>query len=222
MRFARDVDLWQAPLVVAIASLERRLRAGRSRPAHSPSRERCQCAPQQVPYWPTETLALGNGSAWVACKEQARIVRVSLPQRPPDGDRASSHAPVTAVAVGFGSRLGARPDRAEPRADSIRGRIRVRSASGSARTPRTTSGSGPARSGSPTIRAGRAAGLAGDQQGVARIAVGDGPADMVFAGTRAWLLTHRDNALHRIDTTSNHATRLATRAAAAPQPSAWR
>src|SRR5580765_3147154 len=34
---------------------------------------------------------------------------------------------------------------------------------------------------------------------VARITVGDGPADMAFAGTDAWVMTHRDNGLYRID-----------------------
>src|ERR671931_1487484 len=29
------------------------------------------------PYWPTMTLALSGSSAWVACKEQSRVVRVS-------------------------------------------------------------------------------------------------------------------------------------------------
>jgi len=31
------------------------------------------------PYWPTMTLALQGRSAWVACKERARVVRLSLP-----------------------------------------------------------------------------------------------------------------------------------------------
>ena len=31
------------------------------------------------PYWPTMTLALSGNTAWVACKEQARLVRMALP-----------------------------------------------------------------------------------------------------------------------------------------------
>ena len=31
------------------------------------------------PYWPTMTLALSGDTAWVACKEQSRIVRIALP-----------------------------------------------------------------------------------------------------------------------------------------------
>ena len=86
------------------------------------------------PYWPTETLALGDGSAWVACKEQARIVRVRLPS----GRRTATvqlDAPVTAVAVGLGS-VWALDDRAtphphrpahesRPKADSARRECRV-------------------------------------------------------------------------------------------------
>src|SRR5262249_47723965 len=45
---------------------------------------------------------------------------------------------------------------------------------------------------------------------VARIPVGDGPADMVFRGAQAWVITHRDNTVFRIDTARNEATKLAT------------
>ena len=31
------------------------------------------------PYWPTQTLAVSGSTAWVACKEESRLVRVSLP-----------------------------------------------------------------------------------------------------------------------------------------------
>ena len=43
---------------------------------------------------------------------------------------------------------------------------------------------------------------------VARIAVGDGPADMVFRGSQAWVVTHRDNTIFRIDAATNAPTRL--------------
>jgi hypothetical protein len=54
------------------------------------------------PYWPTMTLALSSSTAWVACKEQARLVRMALPS----GRRTASvqlDGPVIAVAVGLGS-----------------------------------------------------------------------------------------------------------------------
>ena len=34
------------------------------------------------PYWPTATLAVQSGTAWVACKEEARVIRVPLPSGP--------------------------------------------------------------------------------------------------------------------------------------------
>jgi len=52
-------------------------------------------------YWPTMTLALQGATAWVACKEQARIVRLRLPA----GRRTATvglDGQVTAVAVGLG------------------------------------------------------------------------------------------------------------------------
>jgi len=33
------------------------------------------------PYWPTQTLALGFGAAWIACKEEGRLVRLVPPRR---------------------------------------------------------------------------------------------------------------------------------------------
>src|SRR6188472_4277561 len=54
------------------------------------------------PYWPTMTLALVGNSAWIACKEQSRLIRLALP----GGRRTASRrldGQVTAVAVGLGS-----------------------------------------------------------------------------------------------------------------------
>jgi virginiamycin B lyase len=45
---------------------------------------------------------------------------------------------------------------------------------------------------------------------VARIRVGDGPSDMVFAGSSAWVIDHRDRTLFRIQLATNTASRLAT------------
>jgi hypothetical protein len=154
------------------------------------------------------TLALGSHGAWVACKEQARIVRLDLP----GGRRTATlqlGGPVIAVAVGFGSLWaldsGSTLYRVDPRRARVTRRIRLDA------------------SAAYNIWIGAGAVWVADDQGAsvlrispatnrvaARIAVGDGPADMAFAGTRAWVLTHRDNTLFRIDTTTNAATRLAT------------
>src|SRR5690349_4721964 len=54
------------------------------------------------PFWPTMTLAVSGGSAWVACKEQARIVRIDLAS----GRQTATlrlGGPVIAVTAGLGS-----------------------------------------------------------------------------------------------------------------------
>jgi hypothetical protein len=158
------------------------------------------------PYWPTMTLALYGRTAWVACKEQARIIRIALPSArrtaavPLDG-------PVIAVAVGLGSvwalDSASTLYRLDGRAARVTKRIQLRAAA------------------PYNIWIGAGAVWVADDQGarvlrispvtnrvVAHIAVGDGPADMVFAGPRAWVLTHRDNTLFRIDTKTNAAPRL--------------
>jgi hypothetical protein len=52
---------------------------------------------------------------------------------------------------------------------------------------------------------------------VARIKVGDGPADLVFDAASAWVVNHRDRGLVRIDTRTNVPKRLATLAAEVPE-----
>src|SRR3954452_16632791 len=54
------------------------------------------------PYWPTMTLALDGSYAWVACKEQSRVVRV----RTSTGKAVRSvrlGAPAIAVTSGLGA-----------------------------------------------------------------------------------------------------------------------
>jgi len=54
------------------------------------------------PYWPTMTLALQGGVAWVACKQQAKVVRLALAA----GRRTATvglDGEVIAVAAGLGS-----------------------------------------------------------------------------------------------------------------------
>ena len=159
------------------------------------------------PYWPTMTLALSGTTAWVACKEQARLVRMALAT----GRRTASvqlDGQVTAVAVGLGSvwalDAGATLYRLNPRTARVTKRIPLDAIA------------------AYNIWIGAGAVWVADDQGarvlrisprtnktVARISVGDGPADMVFVGKKAWVITHRDNTLYRIDTATNVATRLA-------------
>jgi len=158
------------------------------------------------PYWPTMTLALQGRSAWVACKERARVVRLSLPA----GRKTATvglDGQVIAVAVGFGSvwalDTASTLYRINPRKASVTNRIQLGATA------------------AYNIWIGAGAVWVADDQGaailrvspssdkvVARISVGDGPADMVFRGSQAWVVTHRDNTVFRIDATSNAPMRI--------------
>lgn len=158
------------------------------------------------PYWPTMTLALDGKAAWVACKEQASLIRIALPT----GKRTAAvrlDAPVIAVAVGLGSVWAVDSASTLYRLERRASRVAKRIPLGAAAAYNVWIGAG-------------AVWVADDQGAailrisprtnkvVARIPVGDGPADMVFAGVRAWVLTHRDNTLYRIDARTNTASRV--------------
>ena len=71
-------------------------------------------------------------------------------------------------------------------------------------------------------RAGRSCGsIPCARKVVARIPVGDGPADMVFRGKRAWVINHRDRGLVAIDTATNRPRRLVNVPGDAPERLAW-
>ena len=56
---------------------------------------------------------------------------------------------------------------------------------------------------------------------VARPRVGDGPADMAFNGTSAWVINHRDRVLSRIDLRTNRSRRVAVVPGDAPERMVW-
>ena len=160
------------------------------------------------PHWPTMTLALTGNTAWVACKEQARLVRMTLPS----GRRTATvqlDGAVIAVAVGLGSVWALDSGSTLYRLNPRTARVTKRIPTGASAAYNIWIGGGAVwvadDQGARVLRISRST-----NRVVARIAVGDGPADMVFAGKRAWVLTHRDNTLFRIDTATNVATRLAT------------
>ena len=159
-------------------------------------------------YWPTMTLAISGTTAWVACKEQARVLRLDLAR----GRKTATvrlDGAVTAVAVGFGSvwalDTGSTLYRLNPHTARVARRIQL-----DAIAPYNIWIGGGAvwvadDQGARILRVSRST-----NKVVARISVGDGPADMAFAGLRAWVVDHRDNTIFRIDTARNTATRLAT------------
>jgi hypothetical protein len=128
-----------AASVVAAASDAGRIAGVRGVPA-------CAAA---GPYWPTMTLALGGGAAWVACKEQQRIVRVTLP----GGRRTAAgrlDAPVSAVALGYGALWALDSDSMLYRLDARTARVEKRIELGA--NAAYTSGRAQAPCGSPTTR----------------------------------------------------------------------
>jgi outer membrane protein assembly factor BamB len=154
------------------------------------------------------TLALAGRAAWVACKVQSRLVRLALPSgRQTGGVRLD--APVTAVAVGLGSVWALDANSTLYRLDAGTGRVRRRIQLDAIASYNIWIGGGAVwvadDQGASMLRI-----APSTNKVVAHIRVGDGPADMAFAGTQAWVVTHRDNTIFRIDLATNAATRLAT------------
>ena len=168
------------------------------------------------PYWPTMTLALDGNSAWVACKEQMRLVRVNSRT----GKRTATlrlGTPVIAVVAGYRSiwALGTNSTlyRIRPNKARVIRRISL-----------------PLRAPYNIWVGGGSIWIADDQGGevtrispatnrvVRRIPVdGDGPSDMAFGAGEAWVISHRDGALTRIDLRTNAHRRVATIPGDAPE-----
>ncbi len=158
------------------------------------------------PYWPTMTLAIERGSAWVACKEQFRVIRVNTAT----GKRTASvrlRSQAIAVRSGFGSiwALDAAGTlyRVNPKTAKVVARISLSAAAayniwigGGSVWVAADQGAGVVRV-SP-----RTNGV------VAHIPAGDGPASMAFEGGTAWVVNHRDTTVNRIDLATNKSTRL--------------
>ena len=171
------------------------------------------------PYWPTMTLALRGRSAWVACKEQARVIRVDTRS----GRRTKSvrlGAPVIAVASGLGSIWALDSGATLYRLNASSGKVVRRIALSAAAPYNIWIGGGSvwvaADQGAQVVRV-----SARTNRVVARIPVGDGPADMAFDGGTAWVVNHRDRVLSRIDLGTNRSTKLATLGGDAPERMVW-
>jgi hypothetical protein len=160
------------------------------------------------PFWPTMTLAISGTTAWVACKEQGRVVRVDLARGRTTASRRLG-GPIIAVAVGYRSVWAldtlSTLYRINPRTARVTKRIRIQAAApyniwiGAGSVWVAEDQAARVLRVSPT-----------KNKVVARIRVGNGPADMAFSGRSAWVLDHRDRTLFRIDTATNRATRLST------------
>jgi hypothetical protein len=170
------------------------------------------------PYWPTMTLALQGSSAWIACKEQSRLIRVDTRS----GKRVKAvrlDGPVIAVSTGFGSTWALDSAGTLYRLDSS-GKVVRRVALGVRAAYNIWTGGG-----SVWVADDQGAGVVRvsprSNRVVARIAAGDGPADMAFDGGTAWVVNHRDTTLTKIDLATNRSTQLVDLDADAPERMVW-
>jgi len=166
------------------------------------------------PYWPTQTLALDGTSAWIACKEQSRVIRLDTRT---GKVRGSVRLPsfVTAVAAGYRSLWAL--------SGSTLVRIGPATAKVTASIPLATSAPYNIWMGGGSVWVADDAGgrllrvSPATSRVLARLPVGDGPADMVFSASSAWAINHRDRSLVRVDLATNAVTRVATIPGDAPE-----
>jgi streptogramin lyase len=171
------------------------------------------------PYWPTMTLALSGGSAWVACKEQSRVVRVSTKTgRITKSVRLRSSA--IAVRPGFRSIWALDSGGTLYRLNPKTGKVAKRISLGVAAAYNIWIGGGSVwvadDQGASVVRVSPRT-----NRVVARVRAGNGPASMAFAGGTAWVMNHRDTTLYRIDLAANRPTLLATIGNDAPERIVW-
>jgi streptogramin lyase len=171
------------------------------------------------PYWPTMTLALDGAAPWVACKQQARVIRLNTRKRKITASIRLG-APVIAVAAGCGSiwavDTGSTLYRIKPSTARVTRRVRL----GAVAAYNVWIGGGSIwvadDQGAEVIRISAATGTIEK-----RLPVGDGPAAMTFAGDSAWVINHRDRRLMRIDLASNSVTNLGAVPGDAPERMTW-
>jgi streptogramin lyase len=190
--------------------------AGAAGPGRLPGVPAFKTCAAAGPYWPTETLAVSGTTGWLACKEQSRVVKLDLAHKRqlrsiPVG------SPVIAVALGYGSLWALDSAGRLNRISVSSGRVVKQIDTAAANAYNVFIGAGSVwvagDSSAEVVRVSPAG-----NRVVARIRVGDGPADLAFQGTSAWVIDHRDLTLYRIDTRTNAATLLTTLKAANAAP----
>jgi hypothetical protein len=165
------------------------------------------CGGATIPY-PQYALAVGFGSAWVACVRQSEVQRISLASGKVTA-RISLPAAAWSITAGEGAVW----------AVALGGSVVYRIAPGSNRVAAQIGLDTTV----PYLWAGGGALWVADDPGRAlvrvdpgtnrpgtRVPVGDGPAGFVFDGTYVWILNHRENSLDRIDPATNGVVRMAS------------
>jgi streptogramin lyase len=189
-------------------------------PAALPGTQSRRACAGAGPFWPTETLALRGGTAWVACKEESRVVRVSLAT----GERRATMLQGSPLAVlnALGAVWVLDTSGVVSRLDPRSARVTARIETGTAGPYNLWAGAGSIWSADD--RTGEIVRIDPARRRVAaRIPVGDGPADMVFRDRRAWVVNHRDLSVVVIGTATNRPRRLVTLSVpnGAPERLAW-
>jgi DNA-binding beta-propeller fold protein YncE len=166
-------------------------------------------------YWPTMTLALERDVAWVACKEEGRVVRLSLRRGRVDAT-VRLGAPAIAVASGLGAVWALDGGSTLTRIRPSNARPAARIAVGASAPYNVWIGGGSVwvadDEGAAVIRVAPATNAV-----VARIPVGDGPSSIAFSQTAAWVICHRDRRLFRVDLATNAVSELRTVPGDAPE-----
>jgi streptogramin lyase len=166
-------------------------------------------------YWPTMTLAIRGAAAWVACKEQRRVIRVNTRS----GKRTAAvrlRAPAIAVVSGYGSIWALDSASTLYRIKPSTARVTRTSSVGASAPYNVWIGGGSVwviddGSGS-MVRVSPATGRV-----VRRLFLGDGPSDIAFGERYAWVINHRDRHLSRIELATNAVTQLAVVPGDAPE-----
>jgi hypothetical protein len=173
------------------------------------------------PFWPTETLAIDFGSAWIACKQRGVLLRFDPSTGQTTATLTLGGGNLIGVTTGFGSVWAL---------DGGLGELRRIDPNGNAVTARIDLGTGAAYN---VWTGAGAVWVVDDARAevvrvdpatnsvVARIPVGDGAADLVFQGTTAWVMDHRDRGLMQIDVRTNTARLLSTIPGGAPERMVW-
>ena len=199
-------------LLVAAFAVSSAAAAGPGRLPGVPAFKTCAAA---GPYWPTQTLAVAGTTGWLACKEEARIQKLDLGHRRVVRSLPVGAQPI-AVALGYSSLWVLDSSGTLDRISTATGRVVRRIDTGAANAYNVWIGAGSVwvagDASSEMVRISPAA-----NRVVVRIPVGDGPADIAFLGTSAYVIDHRDVTLFRIDLRTNRATKLATIQADAPE-----
>jgi YVTN family beta-propeller protein len=182
-----------------------------------PGAEAFAICPNAGAFWPTETLALDSGAAWVACKEAGLLKRYDLAASRNTAMFRLGGSDLIGVTTGFGSiwaldGTGGTLTRIDPNGNRVDARISL-----------------PASKPYNVWTGAGAVWVADDGRGevvridpatnkpVASIEVGDGPADLAFDGSTLWVINHRDRGLVRIDAHTNAARLVATIPGDAPE-----